>query len=158
MLVHYEFLYEFHVTHIKCLVQDLVVYTSFIIFCKSDLIKSLLFWCFSLCSDKNSYLFDAVDKCIKEFLRKILTPKPAVSAAPKKDLVIALPCLGKLSPQICTRINRIMKNKLPCCKIQFVFQTKYKISNFFTKRQNSIVVTFWYCLQSSVWWLQCYLL
>ena len=31
-----------------------------------------------------------------------------------------------------TRINRIMKNKLPYCNVQFVFQTKCKISNFFT--------------------------
>ena len=43
---------------------------------------------------------------------------------------IALPYLGK-SLQIRTRINRIMKNKLPYCNIRFVFQTKYKISNFF---------------------------
>ena len=55
------------------------------------LIKSLLFRCFRLCSDvirfdheihkfkstfyKNSYQRDSVDKCIKEFLDKILTPK-----------------------------------------------------------------------------------
>ena len=33
--------------------------------------------------------------------------------------------------QIRTIINRIMKNKLPCCNIQFDFQTKCKISNVF---------------------------
>ena len=37
-----------------------------------------------------------------------------------------------MSLQIRTRINRIMKNKLPYCNIRFVFQTKCKISNFFT--------------------------
>ena len=37
-----------------------------------------------------------------------------------------------MSLQIRTRINRIMKNKLPYCNVQFVFQTKCKISNFFT--------------------------
>ena len=73
-----------------------------------------------------------VNKCIKEFLNKILAPKPAVSAVPKKNLVIALTYLGKLSLQICARINHIMKNKLPYCNIRFVFQTKCKISNFFT--------------------------
>ena len=99
------------------------------------LIKSLLFRCFSLCSDfikfhhemeklksilyKNSYPRDLVDKCIKEFLDKILAPKPAVSTVPKKNLVIALPYLGKLSLQICTRINCIMKKKLPYCNIQY---------------------------------------
>ena len=53
---------------------------------------------------------------------------------PKKDLVIALPYLGKLSLQIGTRINRVMKNKLPYCNTPFVFLTKCKISNFFTFR------------------------
>ena len=115
---------------------------------KIGLIKSLLFRCFSLCSDfikfhheidklksilyKNSYQRDLIDKCIKEFLDKILTPKSVVSTVPKKQLIITLPYLGKLSLQIRTRINRIMKNKLPYCNVQFVFQTKCKISNLFT--------------------------
>ena len=62
----------------------------------------------------------------------MLAPKPVVGTVPKKNLVIGLPYLGKLSLQIHTRINRIIKNKLPYCNIQFVFQTEYKISNFFT--------------------------
>ena len=37
-----------------------------------------------------------------------------------------------MSLQIRTRINRIMKNKLPYCNVQFVFQTRCKISNFLT--------------------------
>ena len=114
-------------------------------------IKSLLFRCFNLCSDfinfdheidklkstlyKNSYPRDLVDKCIKEFLDKILAPKPIVSTVPKKNLVIDLPYLGKLSLHIRTRINGIMKNKLPYRNIRFVFQTKCKISNFFTLLQ-----------------------
>lgn len=31
----------------------------------------------------------------------------------------------------CARINLIMKNKIPNCNLWFVFQTYYKISNFF---------------------------
>ena len=128
------------------------VYTNFKNFLpetyKIGLIKSLLFRCFSLCSDfikfhheidklksilcKNSYPRDLVDKSIKEFLDKILAPKRVVSTVPKKNLVIALPYLVKLSLEIRTSINRIMKNKLPYCNIRFVFQTKCKISNFFT--------------------------
>ena len=89
------------------------VYTNFKSFIpetyKIGLIKSLLFPCFSLCSDfikfhheidrlkgilyNNSYQCDLVKKCIKEFLDKILAPKPAASAGPKKNLVIALPYL-----------------------------------------------------------------
>ena len=118
------------------------VYTNFKSFMtetyKIGLIKSLLFRYFSLCSDfikfhneidklkrisyKNSYPRDLVDKCIKEFLDKVLALKPVVS----------MPYLGKLSLQIRTGINRIMKNKLPYCNIRFVFQAKCKIGNFFT--------------------------
>ena len=114
---------------------------------KIGLIKSSLFRCFSLCSAfikfhheidklkgifyKNSYPPDLIDKCIKEFLDKILPPKPVVSTVSKKNLLITLPCLRKLSIQMRTRINRIIKNKLPYCKVRFVFQAKCKISNFF---------------------------
>ena len=70
-------------------------------------------------------------QCIKDFLDKILAPKPVVSTVPKKELVIALPYLGTLSLQIRKRINDIMKNKLPYCNIRFVFQTKSETSDFF---------------------------
>ena len=70
------------------------------------LLLLLLFQCFSLCSVfirfnqetdtlnsilyKNSYRGDLVDRCIKEFLDKILALKPVGSRVPKKDLVLAL--------------------------------------------------------------------
>ena len=63
---------------------------------------------------------------------KNFRPKPVLSTMPEKDLVIALPYLGKLSLQIHTRFNSITKNKLPYCNIGFVFQNKGKISSFFT--------------------------
>ena len=59
---------------------------------------------------KNSYPRDLVDKCIKKILDKVLTQKVVVSTVTKKDLMIVLPYLGKLSLQIRTRINRVMKN------------------------------------------------
>ena len=43
---------------------------------KIDKLKGILY--------KNSYPRDLVDKCIKEFLDKILAPKPVVSTVPKK--------------------------------------------------------------------------
>ena len=87
---------------------------------------------------KNSYPRDLIDKWIKEFLGKMLAPKsvvstkPVVSTVPEKDLLIVLPYLGKLSLQICRRINGIMKNKLPYCNVRFVLEIKCKISTFFT--------------------------
>ena len=73
---------------------------------KTDLIKSLLFRCFSLCSDfenfhneiniskgilcKYSYPRDFADKCIKNFWT-VLSPKIVASTVYKKDFMI-LPC------------------------------------------------------------------
>ena len=128
------------------------VYTNFDSFIpesyKTGLINSLLFRCFNLCSDfvkfhheidilkdilyKNSYPRDFVDKCIKEFLDRVLTRKVVVSTVPKKDVMILLPYLGKLSLQIRSRINRVMRSKLPHCNLRIVFQTKCKLINFFT--------------------------
>ena len=81
---------------------------------------------------QNSFIHDLVDKCIKDFLDKILAPKPVVSIVPKKDLVIVLPYLGMLSLQIRTRINCIMKNIFPYCNIRYDLKTKCKTNSFFT--------------------------
>ena len=128
------------------------VYTNFDTFIpetyKTGLIKSLLFRSFNLWSDfvkfhheidtlkgilyQNSYPRDFVDKCIKEFLDRVLTWKVVVSTVPKKDLMIVLPYSGKLSLQICTRNNRVMRNELPHCNLRIVFQTKCKLINFLT--------------------------
>ena len=62
---------------------------------------------------KNSYPRDFVDKCIKIFLDRVLTQKFVVSTVTKKYFMVVLPYLGKLSFQIRTRINHVMKNKLP---------------------------------------------
>ena len=98
---------------------------------KTSLIESLLFRWFNLHLDfvklhheinilknilyKNSYPHDLVEKCIKKFVDKVLTQKVVLSTVPKKDLMIVLPYLGKISLQIHTRINRVMKNKLRHC-------------------------------------------
>ena len=127
------------------------VYTNFNSFIpetyKTGLIESLLFRCFNWCSHfvkfhhkinilksilyKNSCPRDFVDKCIKTFLDRVLTQKVVVSTVPKKDLMIVLPYLGKLSLQIHTRINSVMKNKLPHWNFRIVFQSKCKLINFF---------------------------
>ena len=111
------------------------VYTNFNSFIpetyKTSLIKSLFFQYLNLCLDfakfhheikvlksnlyKNSYSRDFLDKCIKSVLDRVLTQKVVESTVPKKDLMIVLPYLGKLSLQIRTRINGVMKSKLPHC-------------------------------------------
>ena len=81
---------------------------------------------------KNSYPRDFVDKCIKNVLDRVLTRKVVVITVSKKDLMIVLPYLGKLSLQIRTRINLVMRNKLPHCDLRIVLQTKCKLINFLT--------------------------
>ena len=46
--------------------------------------------------------------------------------------MIVLPHLGKLSLQICPRINRLRKNKIPYCNFRIVFHTQCKLNNFLT--------------------------
>ena len=88
----------------------------------TGLMKSFLFQCFSLCSNfvkfhyeinilksflyKDSYPRDFVNKGIKEFFDRVLTPR-IVSSLAKRDLLIVLPYLVKLLLQICLRINRV---------------------------------------------------
>ena len=61
---------------------------------------------------------------------RVLTPKIVVSTVPKKDLMIAISDFDKLSPQICTKINCVIKNKLHHCNFRIVFHTKCKLIVF----------------------------
>ena len=79
---------------------------------------------------KSSYPRDFVDKRIKKSLDKALTQKDVVSTVPEKNLMIVRPYLGKLSLQICTRINCVMKNKLPHCNFRIAFQSKCKLIKY----------------------------
>ena len=63
-----------------------------------NILKSFLY--------KDSYPRDFVNKGIKEFFDRVLTPR-IVSSLAKRDLLIVLPYLVKLLLQICLRINRV---------------------------------------------------
>ena len=69
-------------------------------------------------------------KCIKERLHRVFTPKIVISAMPKRNLMVVLSYLGKRLLQICTRNNCAMKNKLPYCNLEFLFQTKCNLIIF----------------------------
>ena len=61
-----------------------------------------------------------------------MTLKVVVRTVAKKELMIVLSYMGKLSLQICIRINRVMKNKLSHCNFPITFQAKCKLISFFT--------------------------
>ena len=58
-------------------------------------------------------------------------PKIVVSTVPKKHLIIVLTYLGKLLLQIHTKINRIKKNNFLYHNLRIVFQTIWKLIDFF---------------------------
>ena len=86
-----------------------------------------------------------IDSCIKNFLNKRLTEKPVTLTAEKKDLVIVLQFLGKLSLDLRTRFKNSISKNLPFCKIRVIFKSSTRISNFFQFKDKMP-----YCLRSNV--------
>ena len=68
----------------------------------------------------------------KQVLDKVLTQQVVLSTVPKREVMIVLPYLSKLLLQIHTRINPVIKKKLPHFNFRIVFQSKCKLINFFT--------------------------
>ena len=86
-----------------------------------------------------------INSCIKNFLNKKLTEKPVTLTAEKKDLVIVLPFLGKLSLDLRTLLRYSISKNLPFCKIRVIFKSSTRISNFFQFKDKMF-----YCLHSNV--------
>ena len=116
---------------------------------KVDLLFTLLFRMFSVVSDfsrfhsevwhlkeilKSAFPTKLIDSCIKNFVSKRLTEKPVTLTAAKIDLVIVLPCLGKLSLDLRTLLKSSISKNLPFCKIRVFFKSSTCISNFFQFR------------------------
>ena len=113
----------------------------------------LLCWCFKLCSSMkhfnteveqlrrifkcNYYLVNIIDQCIRNVLDKLYIPKQTVTTVHKKDLLIALPFLGKYSVNFRTCLYKSVSKTLSYCNVKVVFQSKNRLSNFF-KLKNSI--------------------
>ena len=127
------------------------VYTHFDSFLpttyKFGMIYTLVFRCFSICSDwtkfhqelsflknvflQNGYPTSFIDKCFKAFLDQLHLKKPEVATVEKKTLTLVLPFLGELSLQTRTKIEKVLKKTLQCCKIQTVFKSQRNLSNVF---------------------------
>ena len=94
---------------------------------------------------KNTFPIKLVDSCIKSFLDKRLTEKPVTLTAEKKDLVIVLAFLGKVSLDLRTQLKNSISKTLPFCKIRVIFKSSTRISNFFQFKDKMP-----YCLRSNV--------
>ena len=79
----------------------------------------------------NNYPFNIIDQCIRKFLEKLYVPKQIVPAVPKKELLAALPFLGKLSLNLRKHLYKSVSKSLPQCNIKVIFQSKNWLSNLF---------------------------
>ena len=84
---------------------------------------------------KNAFSIKLINSCIKQFLKERLPEKPFTLTAEKKDLVIVLPFLGKLSLDLRTRLKTL----------SVIFKSLTCISNFFQFKEKTP-----YCLCSNV--------
>ena len=122
---------------------DIFIFESY----KTDLIFTLLFRCFTICSDMqsfhlevgqlrqifkcNNYAVGLIDQCVKTFLNKIYVPKRILITVPKKDVLIVLPFLGQFSLNLRSRLYNCFNKTLPQCNIKVIFQSKNRLSNIF---------------------------
>ena len=115
---------------------------------KYSLISSLLFRVFTICSNcklitkeiekleiiwlKNGFPMRVIDRLVRQFLDKIFINRNIIHSVAKMQLVICLEYLGKHSIEIKKRLERVINEQIPFCKINIVFSSKMKIKHFFS--------------------------
>ena len=113
---------------------------------KKGLVFTLLHRGYSICSDfnkfhfeiaelknilrKNAYPINFIDSCIKVFLDKIYRPKIVKLTVPKKEILVLLPYLGKISLNIRSKISKIFNESLPHCQLKIVFSSNCRLKSF----------------------------
>ena len=96
---------------------------------KTNLIFTLMFRCFTICSDMqsfhleveqlqqifecNNYPVGLIDQCVKTFLIMIYVPKRISIIVLKKDVLIVLPFLGQFSLNLKSRSHNCFNKTLP---------------------------------------------
>ena len=113
---------------------------------KIGLLSTILFRYFSICSTyqlfhlevvkfksiflKNGYPLGVLDKSVSKFLETLFRKKIPICTVPKKDYTIVLPYLGPQSGKIQKQLRNFFNRFIPAGKINLVFKTKRRISNF----------------------------
>ena len=80
---------------------------------------------------KNAYPQKFVDKYIQKFVNNIFIQRPQFPTVPKKELIIILPCLGKMSQIVKTRPNKTINKHIKSSKLRVIFQTNNRLRNHF---------------------------
>ena len=92
------------------------------------MLYTLVYRCFTLCSDKtnfhrelvtlkevfqrNGYLASFIDECFKKFLDGLHIIKPTLQRIEKKSLSLVLLYFGPISLQVRTKVRSAMKSKM----------------------------------------------
>ena len=114
---------------------------------KYSLISSLLYRVFMICTNynsivteieclkliwlKNAFPMRVIDRMILNFFDKRYIPKKIFHTVAKKKLILSLEFLGKHSLEIKKRLEKIVNEQIPFCKLSVVFSSKNKLRNFF---------------------------
>ena len=126
------------------------VYTNFISFIplayKFGLVHTFLNRCFNLSSEffkfhhevdklkkifsKNEYPQKFIGKCIQIFLNMFIQ-RLQIPSVLKKELIMTLPYLGKMSQIVKTRLTKAMNKHMKVCKLRVIFQTNNRLRNYF---------------------------
>ena len=103
------------------------VFTNFQSFIRDiynrGLIETLLHGSFRLCSNYENFHREAEtlksilkrnsyphNHCIKKFLNKLFVQRDLIFRVPKRDLICVLPCLGKASLDLRTKLRRTIES------------------------------------------------
>ena len=114
---------------------------------KKGLLLSLISRYFSTCSSyqpfpcelqnlkqvfsRSGYPISLIDNCIRTFLDKIFSPKPAVHSCSKKIPFFCIPYPGQHGLQKRTQLHRLLSSNYPHISIRFVFCSTWRLSDFF---------------------------
>ena len=54
-----------------------------------------------------------------------------IPTVPKKELIVILPYLGKMSQTVKTRLTKTTNKHMKFCKLRVIFQTNNRLKNYF---------------------------
>ena len=80
---------------------------------------------------KNAYPQNFIDKCIQKLFNNVFIQRLQIPTVPKKELIITLPYLGKVSQIVKTRLTKTMNKNMKFCKLGVIFQTNNTLKNYF---------------------------
>ena len=116
---------------------------------KRGLISTLLYRAYTLCSDynsiheeisklktiwqKNNFPLSFIDRCVKKFFDKLFVKrKTPAQASNKKEAMICLLFLGKISIQVKKKLRQIFREVAPNIHPRIVFKSPNRLRNSFS--------------------------